>query len=118
MGWLRAIAGARWFPYALIGVVTFALSVFGYGYLKGYDKAETVYLEQMNKALEQQMKRLLAQKELEIKLALRSAQRKYNVAKEIASVPQPAVSCDMPPACVQWFDAILRASSSDRPSPD
>lgn len=115
---MRAIIGARWFPYVLIGLGIFVTSVFGYGYLKGYNKAETVYLEQMNEALARQMKQLLAQKEREIKLALRSAQRKNDVAKEIANVPQPAVSCDLPPACLRWFDDVLRASAPDRPRPD
>lgn len=118
MGWLRTIAGARWFPYVLIGVASIALTVFGWGYMKGYDKAETVYLEQMNKALEQQMKQLLAQKQLEIRLALRSEARKHDVARKAAVIKKPSVSCDLPPACVQWYDNILRATATDRPSPD
>lgn len=116
--WLRGIFAARWFPYALIGLVTFVGIVFGYGYLKGYNKAETVYLTQLNEALERQMKVLVAQKQREIRLALLAEEKKHNVGKRVAAVPQPAISCELPPACVQWFDAVLHASTAHRRSPD
>ena len=118
MGWLTSLIGARWFPFAAIGLMASVGIVFGWGYMKGYGSAEETYFVEMNRALANQMKDLLTQKELEIKLVLRAEQRKHNVSKKIAAVPKPANSCDMSDECLRWYDDILRASSSDRPGTD
>jgi len=110
--------GARWLPYVAIGVVAWTGVVSGYAYFKGYSSAEETYFVEMNKALANQLASLLTQKELEIKLVLRAERRKHNVSKQIAAVKKPAAACDMSDECLQWYDDILRASSSDRPGTD
>ena len=118
MGWLRAFIGAPWLPYAVIGAAVWTAGVSGYAYFKGYSSAEETYFVEMNKALANQLKDLLSQKELEIKLALQAEQRKHNVSKKVAAVPKPTVGCELPVQCVQWYDNILRASATSRPSTD
>lgn len=97
----------------MIGTVAVAGAVFGYGYMKGYNKAETVYLEEMNQALARQLKEILKQKDFEIKLALAGEREKNAITNRVNSVHTPAVSCDLPPACLQWYDDILRATGTN-----
>ena len=86
--------------------------------MKGYNSAEDVYTLKMNKALEKQLSELLEQKQLEIKLALASEAKKYEIRRKIALVPHPAGTCDISDECLQWFDDIVQAAAPDRPSTD
>lgn len=113
MIWLKGVLGARWFPYVLIGAATIATGVFGWGYMKGYSRAESTYQQEMNKALERQLKRVMSQKGREIALALKGAEEKNEVVYRVREVVRPSTSCELPPKCVQWYDDILRATTSD-----
>jgi hypothetical protein len=112
MVWLKAVLGARWFPYVLIGSVTAVTAVFGYGYMKGYNSAEVSYQEAMNEALKSQYARMLTQSETERKLALKAQRRKYEIRSNVNSVSTPSTDCTLPYECVQWYDDILRAADS------
>lgn len=118
MGWLRALTSARWFPYVLIGSVAIAGAVFGWGYMKGYNKAEATYLQEMNRALEAQMKRILKQKRRELHLAVEAEAKKHEISRRVQEVKSPTVSCDLPAPCLQWYDDILRAAAPNRPESD
>lgn len=115
MGFIKAIIGARWFPYVLIGIVTAAGVTFGYGYMKGYNNAEAVYLTQMNKALERQLKEVLKQKDYELRLALQGERKKHAIQAKVDKVVRPSNSCELTPECLRWYDDVLSASSTDRP---
>jgi hypothetical protein len=118
MGWVRGLIGARWFPYVAIGLVVGVGAIFAYGYMQGYSSAEEKWSYDLNQALERQMHEMLEQKELEIKLALRAEAQKHDLARRIANVARPDGRCDMSDECLQWFDNILRATTTDRPKPD
>jgi hypothetical protein len=118
MGWVRMAMGARWFPYALIGIPLLVSIVFGWGYFKGYGSASEKSAIALNKALAEQLVEVLAQKELELRLAVRAEAKKHAIAKKISQVPKPTASCELKPVCLQWYDNILRASTTDRREPD
>lgn len=114
MGWIKAVIGARWFPYVLIGMGVLVTAVYGWGYLKGYNKAETVYLAEMNEALTRQMKTLLARKERELQIALETERERNAVTRRVQEVARPAGnSCELAPECVRWFDDVLRSARPD-----
>ena len=110
--------GARWFPYVVIGAASIALTVFGWGYMKGYDKAEVKYQKSMARALKVQHAQMIAQSQLEKELALDALEKKYAIRKKITKVPKPTVSCDLPAPCLHWYDNILRAAASNGPGTD
>ena len=116
--WITRLVGASWFPYALIGGVAAVGIVFGLGYLKGYNKAEQTGLKVMNKALAEQLVEVLAQKELELRLAVQAEAKKHDIAKKISMVPKPASSCVLEPECLRWYDNILRAATTRGLEPD
>jgi len=99
-------------------VASSVVIVFGWGYLKGYGSAEQAYQKEMNKALARQMETMLAQKELEIQLALEGEAEKYDIIKKINEVPEPTDKCSLEPNSLQWFDDILRAARTDSTSTD
>lgn len=114
---MKGIFGASWFPSALLGTLTVigvgTASVFGWGYSKGYASAEGIYQTQMQMALEDQQKTLLARAEREQKLALKNLEAKYVVTRRVEAVPTPSRElCDIPPECVQWFDDVLEATGT------
>lgn len=118
MLWLRGIATARWFPYVAIGVVATAATVFGWGYSKGYNKAEDVYLTEMNKALAKQFARLAAQKDIEQKLALEAMEAKYEMERAVREVERPDDQCSLSAPCVHWLNDVLRATTAHIGEPD
>ena len=111
---MRALLGARWFPYVLIGAVTAVTAAFGWGFMKGYHKAELVYIEATNDALADQLERLTVEKDRELEAALH-LERELNVLKNLVKrVPKPvASSCELAPECLQWYDNVLRTSRTD-----
>lgn len=110
--WVKGIVGARWFPYIAVGVIATVGIVFGWGYSKGYNKAEDVYLKQMNKALAEQFKRLAAQKDLEQKLALEAMEAKYEMERAVREVERPDDECRLSPPCVHWLNDVMRATTA------
>lgn len=112
MGWMKTLLGARWFPYVVIGSITAAGVVYGWGYLKGYGTAEQQYQQEMNRALQAQYDRLIQQAEVERKLALEQLEKKYAIQQKVSDVRPSRDSCDLPPDCLRWYDDILRAASS------
>ena len=111
MNWLRTIASARWFPYVLIGAVSTVLTVFGWGFIKGYNKAENEYLIKMNRAMQAQYERLELEWKTRITLALREAERSNNVRRRMSEIRIP-INCVIPDHCVRAFnDAVLAAGT-------
>jgi hypothetical protein len=113
MLWLKGLIGARWFPYVLIGSAAAVTAVFGYGYMKGYNKAEVSYQKSMNEALKSQYARMLTQSETERKLALKAQRLTHEIQKNVGLIPTPTDGCDLSPNSLQWYDDILRAASPD-----
>lgn len=111
MGWLRTIAGARWFPYVLIGAASIALTVFGWGYMKGYDKAEDLYLTQMNKALAAQLQRMTSIYKKDMATAASKRERVNNVQWRIKDVYRP--NCELSLECVRAFNDGVRATGTN-----
>lgn len=108
------VIGARWFPYVLIGVVLTALTVFGWGYMKGYGTAETEYLAEMNRAMQAQYEQLEKKWQTQMNLAVREAERSQNVRRRISEIRIP-VTCVIPDACLHAFnDAVLATGTYTR----
>lgn len=116
MSWMVAVRGlvsARWFPYVVIAWLVSLLAVGGWGMNVGYAASESNYQEQLSKTLSHQLRRERKQSEFEMDLAIRSEREKHEVQRRINQVRRPVVSCDQPPECVQWYDAVLQAAESD-----
>lgn len=111
MGWMRAVLGARWFPYAAIAVVVTLTGVFGYGYMKGYGSAEKTYQEAMNKALADQLERLTTIHAKDMATAARQQTRVNNVRLRIKDVERP--DCVLSPECLRAFNDGVRASGAN-----
>lgn len=111
---IRAIFSTRWLVPVLVGVTATLGGVFVYGYMTGYDRAEDLYQRRMNESLAAQYERLLAMKENEERLAIEVLEERYGVQQRVNEVPQPAAdSCTLSDECMQWYDDILRASTTD-----
>ena len=111
--WIMGLARTRWVPFALIGIGLVAAAVFGAGYFEGYNKAEEQYQAEMNKALKDQYDKMLAQSERERKIAIKLQRGMYDIWKNVDAVQAPTSGCQLSPDGVQWYDDVLRASSSD-----
>ena len=109
--WLRTLIGARWFPYVLIGAVSSALIVFGWGYMKGYNSAEKTYQEAMNEALSDQLKRLTTIHAKDMATASKKQERVNNVRIRIKDVARP--KCELSPECLRAFNDGVRASGAN-----
>lgn len=79
----------------------------------GFDEAKTEYLVKMNEALEKQYKKLQKQKSEEIQLALRNEREAREIHARINQVPRPSGGCNLPPACLRWYDDVLQAARPD-----
>lgn len=111
MGWLRAVIGARWFPYVLIGSIGVVASVFGWGYLKGYNSAEQTYQQAMNKALADQLERLTTIYTRDLATATKKQERVTNVKWRIKDVFRP--NCELSPECLRAFNDGVRATGTN-----
>lgn len=110
MLWVKGLIGARWFPYVAIGVVSSAGIVFGWGYMKGYSKAEITYQEAMNEALASQLKRLSTIHAQDMATAAQKMERINNVRDRIKDVLRP--DCTIPVECLRAFNDGVRATGS------
>lgn len=110
MGWLRKIIGARWFPYVLIGAASIVLIAYGWGYMKGYGKAEVTYQKAMNDALENQLERLSSVFAKDMQTLSRTQERSNNVRWRIKEVYRP--SCELSPECLRAFNDGVRATGT------
>ena len=113
MEYIKSLIAARWFPYALTGLLASVGAVSGYSYMKGYGAAKSHYQEQMNLALSKQLQAVVKQKDYEMQLALSAERKKNAITQQVNAVKAPTVSCDLPSPCVQWYDNILRATQPD-----
>lgn len=111
MAWLKTMISARWFPYVAIGAVSIALTVFGWGYMKGYGSAERTYQEAMTKALANQLARLTAIHSKDMATAIKKQTRVGNVRMRIKDVHRPP--CSLSPECLRAFNDGVRASGTN-----
>ena len=118
MGWLRLVAGARWFPYALIGIVVVAGGVSGWAYMKGYANAEKHYLKVMNKAMKEQYDAMMVLSKKDIETVIRKEARRSQVARSVRDVQIPASGCTVTPECLRAFNDGVRAAATDTPRAD
>ncbi len=109
---IRGLFGARWFPYVLIAWVSSVMGAAGYCYMRGYDAAEVRHQVVLSESLSRQVRRERDQAALEVRLAIRNERARYEAQRRISEVARPVVSCELPAQCVQWFDAVLRASEA------
>lgn len=100
-----------------LGVVALAITVYGFGFLKGSHSAEVRLQKELNQALNEQAKHLRAMHRQQI-TALEAKSRREQVARQINALPRPAGPlCD---AGGEWLQSIsdgLR-SANDLASPD
>ena len=87
---IRTLIAARWFPYALIGIPVVVAVVFGWGYLKGYDKAETAMLEKMNEALSDQLATMQKIHRSDLVALQRATLKKSEVSQRVDDIQRPA----------------------------
>lgn len=116
MTWLtriKAVLGARWFLPVLTLALSVVIGAFGWGWSKGYDTAETRHQAQLSAALESQLEQERKRSARELELAVKTERAKHEAQRKINAVPRPAVSCDLPAECVQWYDDILQAAGAD-----
>ena len=103
---IRALIGARWFPYALIGIPVVVAVVFGWGYMKGSHSAEMAAQERLNKALALQAEELKQAHSRQI-AALQAKNRRERDAQRIDDIPRPDIElCD---AGGEWLHAVQDA---------
>ena len=103
---IRTLIGARWFPYALIGIPVVVAVVFGWGYMKGSHSAEMAAQERLNKALALQAEELKQAHSRQI-AALQAKNRRERDAQRIDEIPRPDIElCD---AGGEWLHAVQDA---------
>lgn len=106
MIWIRSLIGARWFPFALLGIPAVVGVVFGWGYLKGSHNAEMAAQERLNKALAIQAEMLKQAHSRQI-AALEAKSRREREARRIDDIPRPDIElCD---AGGEWLHAVQDA---------
>lgn len=103
---IRTLIGARWFPYALVGIPVVVGVVFGWGYMKGSHSAEMAAQERLNKALALQAEELKQAHSRQI-AALQAKNRRERDAQRIDEIPRPDIAlCD---AGDEWLHAVQDA---------
>lgn len=103
LGGARSMIGASWFPYVAIGIS--AVSVFGFGYMKGYGSAETKMQAKINTALEVQLKEMKAIAKRDTEAALKTAEKEWRVGHDMDQIIFP----DIAPHCYESLAEWMRA---------
>lgn len=120
MAWLKKMIGARWFPYAAIGVVSIVLTAFGWGYMRGSLATELRMTEQMNKALSAQLKRERETARKDLVAVTNSLNRVQEVKRRVADIERPTnLPCaDLGADWLRAFNDGVRAANTNTEATD
>jgi len=103
MNLIKSLFSASWFPYAVIGISV--ISVFGFGYMRGYGSAKEMMQAKINTALEVQLKEFKALAKKDTAEALKAAEREWRVGHDMDQIVFP----DIDPHCHESLHDWMRA---------
>jgi len=112
-GFVAGLARASWFPYVMLGAIALGSAIWGHGRITGYSSGQADTMVAMNSALVAQYQRMTALIINEGTQALEAEREKNAINHQIMAVP--ANSCVVSDECVQFYDNVLRASTTTLP---
>lgn len=113
MMWIKSLIGARWFPYALIGIPAVVAALFGWGYLKGYNTAEASVQARIDSALLRQREEMIALQAKDLATVVRAEIHKSEVNRRVDEIQRPTVSTgDLGPDWLRAYTDGVRAANA------